>query len=65
MWPGELEHSLHGYIPLNPPIRDQLPCQSIGFTFERPVQKERLDLEISTKSTKECFFFKYQANSVI
>lgn len=49
MWPGELEHSLYGYIPPNPPIRDQLPCQSNAFTFERPVQKERLYLEVSNE----------------
>lgn len=39
MWPGELENSLHGYIPTNLPIRDQLPCQAIAFTFEKPAQK--------------------------
>lgn len=40
MWPGEVENSLHGYIPPNLPIRDQLPCQPIAFTFERPAQKD-------------------------
>lgn len=52
MCPGELENSLHGYIPPNPPIRDQLPCQPIAFTFERPAQKTQLYLEVSTKSAK-------------
>lgn len=52
MRPGELENSLHGYIPPNLPIRDQLLCQPIAFTFERPAQKTWLDPEITTKSAK-------------